>query len=104
MMEFGIILAMRKIYVRSFFPVFLAAMQFGAPFSDNAVLQRGMQVPIWGKASPGETMTVEFAGQKHRTASDGNGRWMPVPEKASRCFRTGLSHGGGAAPSTLRTA
>ncbi|MBQ3341359.1 MAG: hypothetical protein IJG84_05650 [Kiritimatiellae bacterium] len=86
---------MRKIYVRSFFPVFLAAMQFGAPFSDNAVLQRGMQVPIWGKASPGETVTVEFAGQKHRTVSDGNGRWRVdfAPMPASKIGRTLTANG-----------
>lgn len=40
---FGIMLAMRKTYDMLFFPVFLADMQFGAPFSDNAVLRRDMQ-------------------------------------------------------------
>lgn len=30
---------------------------------DNAVLQQGMKVPVWGAADPGERVTVEFAGQ-----------------------------------------
>ncbi len=46
------------------------AIQLGAPFCDNMVLQRGMKVPVWGWRKPGDTITVEFAGQK-RTAKAG---------------------------------
>ena len=31
--------------------------------SDGMVLQQGQAVPIWGKADPGEVVTVRFAGQ-----------------------------------------
>ena len=31
----------------------LAAIEMGAPFSDGAVLQRGMKVPVWGTANAG---------------------------------------------------
>ena len=46
----------------------LAAVEMGAPFTDGAVLQRGMKVPVWGKVvpAPGQslcTVKVEFAGQ-----------------------------------------
>jgi sialate O-acetylesterase len=53
-------------------------------FSDHAVLQRDLAVPIWGTASEGEKVTVEFAGQK-RTTTAKNGRWRVDlrPMKAS---------------------
>lgn len=35
----------------SVFSACFAVVQFGAPFSDNAVLQRGMPVPVWGTAT-----------------------------------------------------
>ena len=44
-------------------------------FADNAVLQRGMEVPVWGTARTGEQVTVEFAGQKVTTTAE-NGKWM----------------------------
>ena len=48
-------------------PLF-AEIKMGAPFTDGAVLQRGMKVPVWGKVTPpadGEVrnIRVEFAGQ-----------------------------------------
>lgn len=47
-----------------------------AMFSDHAVLQRGMMVPVWGTASAGESVTVSFAGQELSTTANGNGDWM----------------------------
>ncbi|MFZ4456883.1 MAG: sialate O-acetylesterase [Bacteroidales bacterium] len=44
-------------------------------FSDNSVLQRGMEVPVWGWADEGEKVTVEFAGQTITTVAT-NGKWM----------------------------
>ncbi|MBL9174590.1 MAG: hypothetical protein JNL10_13720 [Verrucomicrobiales bacterium] len=44
-------------------------------FSDHAVLQRGMTVPVWGTAADGEEVTVEFAGQTKKAVAR-NGRWM----------------------------
>ncbi|NRB76353.1 MAG: Ig-like domain-containing protein, partial [Verrucomicrobiales bacterium] len=43
--------------------------------SDDMVLQRGKNVPIWGAASPGESVTVNFAGQVKATTADGAGDW-----------------------------
>jgi len=50
------------------------AIEMGAPFADNAILQREMYVPVWGWAEPGTKITVEFAGQKKTvtTGLDGN--------------------------------
>lgn len=44
-------------------------------FSDHAVLQRRMPVPIWGTAANGEKVTVTLAGQTATTETK-NGRWM----------------------------
>ncbi|MDH3871599.1 MAG: 9-O-acetylesterase, partial [Gammaproteobacteria bacterium] len=47
-------------------------------FSDYAVLQRGMPVPVWGTASPGEQVTVDFNGETGSDTADGSGNWMVV--------------------------
>ena len=44
-------------------------------FSDNVVLQRGVEVPVWGTAADGEKITVSFAGQKLSTVAKG-GNWF----------------------------
>jgi sialate O-acetylesterase len=45
-------------------------------FSDHAVLQSGMSIPVWGTADPGEKVTVSFANQRKTTMTDADGRWM----------------------------
>ncbi|MFA7368009.1 MAG: sialate O-acetylesterase [Kiritimatiellales bacterium] len=45
-------------------------------FRDGMVLQRGMPVPVWGRAKPGAEITVEFAGQKKTGKAGGDGRWQ----------------------------
>ena len=52
------------------------AIELGAPFSDNAVLQRDMDLPVWGWSKPGTTVTVEFAGQKETAKAGADGKWM----------------------------
>src|SRR5437016_14634521 len=44
-------------------------------FSDNAVLQQGARVPVWGWADDGEKVTVTFRG-KDVSATARNGKWM----------------------------
>jgi sialate O-acetylesterase len=39
------------------------------------VLQRDRAVPIWGKADPGEAVTVRFGKQNKKTVADGEGTW-----------------------------
>lgn len=43
-------------------------------FSDNAVLQQGMSVSVWGWADEGEAVVVKFAGQEVKTVAAG-GKW-----------------------------
>ena len=44
-------------------------------FTDNMILQRGVTVPVWGTANDGESITVEFEGQKV-SATATNGKWL----------------------------
>ena len=50
--------------------------KLGAPFADNAILQREMDVPVWGWGKKGSSVTVEFAGQKKNAVADADGKWM----------------------------
>lgn len=60
------------------------------PFADNMVLQRGMPVPVWGTAAPGEKVTVAFAGQTKTATADAKGAWRVTldPLSASKENRT----------------
>ena len=44
-------------------------------FQTNMVLQRDKPVRIWGWASPGETVTVSFAGQTRAATADSDRAW-----------------------------
>lgn len=52
-----------------------ASVKPNSLFSDNAVLQRGVEVPVWGEAAEGEKVTVAFAGQQVTTTAQ-HGKWM----------------------------
>ncbi|MFA6172108.1 MAG: sialate O-acetylesterase [Kiritimatiellales bacterium] len=54
-------------------------------FTDDAVLQQGEPVRIWGTASAGEKVTVKFAGQTQGAAADKDGKWMVTLEKMPVC-------------------
>ena len=53
-----------------------AKVELAPVFADNMVLQREMPVPVWGKADPGEEVTVKFADQSVSTKAADDGRWM----------------------------
>ena len=44
-------------------------------FRDRAVIQRDKEVPIWGRAEPGENISVSFKGQTQQTKADEAGKW-----------------------------
>lgn len=48
------------------------------PFRDNAVLQRGMKLPVWGETLPGARVTVAFDGQSIVATADAAGKWWAV--------------------------
>ena len=61
----------------------VAALTVASPFTNNAVLQRDMAVPVWGTADTGAQITVNFAGQSKSAKVDSNGKWAlqldPLP-------------------------
>lgn len=78
-----------------FTSLLLATVQLASPFSDHMVLQRERQVPVWGFGTPGEAVSVEFAGQRLETTVGADGRWRVnlTPMAASKEGRT-LKAGG----------
>lgn len=54
----------------------MAEVKPSALFSDHAVLQSGVSVPVWGTADAGEKVAVTIAGQTQKTTAGPDGRWM----------------------------
>lgn len=70
-------------------PAFAAAMLLAATaatarlstpsiISPNMVLQQGRDVPIWGKAAPGERITVAYGKQRIRTVAAADSAWKAL--------------------------
>lgn len=53
----------------------LADVTLSGLFTDHMVLQRNGPVSIYGKAEPGEKITVTFAGQEKRAIAGQDGKW-----------------------------
>lgn len=52
-----------------------AEVRLPALFSDHAVLQQGVSVPVWGWADPGEEITVAISGQTRTVKAGADGAW-----------------------------
>lgn len=44
-------------------------------FQDHVVLQRDKAINLWGRATPGESLTVTLAGASSQTQADASGQW-----------------------------
>ena len=55
---------------------FSNSMKIASLFTNGMVLQQEVSVPVWGTATPGDLVTVHFAGQQVSEAADPDGRWM----------------------------
>jgi sialate O-acetylesterase len=44
-------------------------------FGDHMVLQQGIKNKVWGKADPGEAVTVTLGGQTHSATAGADGMW-----------------------------
>ena len=51
-------------------------LKLASTFTDHAVLQRDLAVPVWGKAEPGTKLTVSFGGQEKAATADKDGKWL----------------------------
>ena len=50
-------------------------IELGAPFTDNAILQQKMKIPVWGTSTPGAKVRVKFADQTKTTVANDDGKW-----------------------------
>jgi len=55
--------------------VLQADVNLPAIFSDHAVLKKSAQVPVWGRAQPGEEVSVTLGSQKQKTTTGSDGKW-----------------------------
>ena len=53
----------------------VAELTVASPFTNNAVLQRDMPVPVWGTADAATTITVKFGNQQKSSVADKDGNW-----------------------------
>ena len=54
----------------------LADVRLPQIFGSKMVLQRDIELPIWGWADPGEKVTVEIGNNKAQATANGKGQWM----------------------------
>ncbi|MFZ0453744.1 MAG: sialate O-acetylesterase [Ignavibacteriaceae bacterium] len=53
------------------------SMEMPAIFSDNMVLQHNSEAPFWGKAEPGENVSINCSwGESAETSADNDGTWQ----------------------------
>jgi sialate O-acetylesterase len=71
-------------------PLSVGAVELCWIFNRGMVLQADRPVPVWGQGTPGETVTVSFAGQTVSTQVDAQGEWAVklAPLAASAVGRT----------------
>lgn len=67
-----------------------AAVEPAIGFSSRMVLQQGLPLPVFGTASPGERVTVEFDAARAEATANASGCWQVTlpPQEASRESRT----------------
>jgi len=69
-------LCLTTTFALPFTPNALADIHLATLFSDGAVLQRGIDAPVWGTADAGEVITASFNGKQAKTTADNSGRWL----------------------------
>lgn len=79
-----------------FYPTKLPVLRLSPLFSDGAVVQRGMDVPVFGFATPGTYVSVELNGEKVGATANAAGKWVarmkPLP--VGRSYIISASGGG----------
>ncbi len=80
----------------------LADVQLPAVFSDHMVLQAGRPIPVWGKASPGEKVSVRAGSQVKEGQAAADGKWSVTLDSLKSGEELTLSiQGGSGAPITI---
>ena len=52
-----------------------SALELGMPFTDNAVFQQRIPVPVWGMSQPDASITVTFGVQTKTATANPDGKW-----------------------------
>jgi sialate O-acetylesterase len=52
------------------------SVRLAALFADRMVVQRGVPVPVWGSAGPGERVEVDLGDARSTATADAAGRWL----------------------------
>jgi sialate O-acetylesterase len=53
-------------------------LSLGPLFQDHAVVQRDAPITVWGTATPGDEVTLVFAGRQAAARAEASGRWTAV--------------------------
>ncbi len=56
-------------------PPAFSAVRLHQLFGSHMVLQRDVEAPVWGWATPGEKVSLQFQGQWRQTRADKDGNW-----------------------------
>lgn len=77
----------------SFLSPVRATVELPAIFGSNMVLQCEHALPVWGRAAPGERVTVTLGAQRLSTVADAAGSWRVTlaPERAGGPFTLGVT-------------
>ncbi|MFA6713955.1 MAG: sialate O-acetylesterase [Victivallaceae bacterium] len=59
-------------------------------FTDHMVLQRNQPVQVWGQATPGDHITVQFAGQNSTCVTNKKGQWKLKLKPMNACSVPGV--------------
>lgn len=73
-----------------------AQLQPAGIFSNHAVLQQGIPIPVWGKAIPLAQVTIQFAGNTVLSTADLTGHWktnLPVMKADGNAYEMLIQSG-----------
>ena len=83
-MQNRVIWVLTTILLTAINPGVFANVKLPAIFSDHAVLQQDVSVPVWGWADSGEEVTISIAGQTKTTKAGADGSWKVQLEKLAK--------------------
>ncbi len=70
------VLFLGAVLLHSTLPETRAEVKLATLFGDHMVLQRGIEIPVWGWADQGEKVTLSLNGQMVSVKPDKNGKWI----------------------------
>jgi sialate O-acetylesterase len=84
-------------------PALTLEAQCAAPFGDNAVLQQGIPLPVWGTSLPGAKVTITYGEMVKTTRADKAGAWRVVLDPLTATRLTSIKDRPAGTPMTIVT-